>query len=153
MVDPIDPHAESSAIYTYFGLDPRDSRSAGRLVDACFEEGIARYVTAGVASCDAYLQRTLWGHWEICVRTGLPRRRVIERVLHEVTEWWLHEAGYRGEDIDLLADAIAAAMLLQAAPGRAPRTRLRSSSSKTQHSGAAELFRIVRHGLPSPQRV
>jgi len=75
------------------------------------------------------------GQPRIYIRQGLSpiRRRWV--ICHELAEWWLWQSGVRDEQIEGVADAVAAAVL---APRRAVRAALKSAGPS--YTGLAEHF-------------
>jgi hypothetical protein len=48
----------------------------------------------------------------ICVRAKLGKESLRWAILHELAEWHLQRVGYRGEDVELVAEALTAALVV-----------------------------------------
>ncbi len=48
----------------------------------------------------------------ICVRARLGKEALRWAILHELAEWHLQRVGYRGEDVELVAEALTAALVV-----------------------------------------
>lgn len=72
--------------------------------------GAIRVVEPASLPGDAAL-RLSCGRWIVCVCDGLPPERLRFAVAHEIAEFALIKLRYRSRDIEVVADALAAAML------------------------------------------
>jgi hypothetical protein len=109
--------------------------------------GIEVRATRGaLVSCGDACFIELAGREFIFVRHGLSRERLNFALCHEVSEWHLRRYGYRGEDIERVADALGAALLV---PGPLFRSAYRrhgedwsTSASELQASQTLILLRF-----------
>jgi hypothetical protein len=114
-------------VYGAAKADPEQPPSALALAEGLLGDAAVRFVPGRELANDALLALARCprfdlslpgaGRWEILVRRKLPTVRITWAVLHELAEWVLKEQeGYRGEDIERYANALAASLL---APRRA----------------------------------
>jgi hypothetical protein len=61
---------------------------------------------------DAQMIPSLHGKPAICIRSTLPRAAFRWAVLHELAEWHLQRIGYRGENVEQMAELVTACLVV-----------------------------------------
>lgn len=109
-MDGAEVEGTAEALYAEAGFDPREPAAPVRLARALLGPRSVFSVHASSLPGDACLVR-LEEQYRIYVRARLEPRRRRFAVLHELAEWHLHRVGFQGQDIESVADALAAALL------------------------------------------
>jgi hypothetical protein len=109
----LDPEVEAQLIRRAAGLDDEDVCSMHAIATA-LQIGIGYYPQHVLRGLDAKLfhPRGLGQPPEIALRRGLAPRRRAWWIAHEVAERHLLERGYRKEDAERAANAVAAALMM-----------------------------------------
>lgn len=102
-------------------LEPFDRTPGARRLVAHHLGDDAIIVVHALRGRDAELI-TLYGRPKIAIRPKLSRESLRWALLHELAEWHLQRIDYRGQDVELVAEALAAAL---AAPRGAFRDAIR----------------------------
>ena len=105
---------EAAAIRDAAGVDRNEAIAMPALARRLFGRGAVR-VVADLAAGGARL-RVEGGRERIVVPAGLTDRELAATVAHELGEWRCLRAGYTGDDIEGVASAIGAALLLPRVP-------------------------------------
>lgn len=121
----VDAECEAGCLRRKACIDEDEPINAGALADRLLSAGAIRFVDGCRLIGDACLD-PCEGRYYILVRRGISLERAQFAVAHEIAEWWLRKLDYRGDDRELVANAIAAALL---APSRAFRRAWSAASS------------------------
>lgn len=100
----------AEALYRMAGLDSGDGAKPLELARRLLGPSSVRVVHAAALIGDGAFA-VVNGEPRIYVRAKLPRNRRRWLLSHELAEWWLWRERYREPDVELLADALAAALI------------------------------------------
>ncbi len=111
-------HGVAASLLERAGYSDADAPGARRVAESVLGPGCVYRMPTSVARAPAWLA-IVHGQARIYVRTGLAPEHRNFLIGHELAEWALARDGYRGDDIEEAADAIAACLVAPRAAFRA----------------------------------
>lgn len=141
-VDRADIEGDALAMYRLAKLEPDEPVAIGRLVRRLLGTDIQE---ASFCRGKAHLTR-IGPDWWIYVHAGIPLARLRFDVGHELAHWWYRRCSYFAEDLELLCDALGAAIVAPMPLFRAVRKRTSRVVQVAHAIGSTQSLALLREG-------